>query len=129
MNVWQSLVVTAAELYEPRNWWGIVGLLIVNLGVIVTAVCTGIVLVRQRSVQKDTSEVKAQVVNGHADKDPLRTDVDKALAGIERIEGQVDGLYKLLGSLFDRRGGGDRRQSTQPYLGPERRSGGDRRKH
>lgn len=123
---WQSLVVTASELYEPKNWWGIVGLLIVNLGVIVTAVCTGIVLVRQRSVQKDTSEVKAQI-NGHADKDPLRTDVDKALAGIERIEGQVDGLYKLLASLFDRRAGGDRRQSEQPYHGPERRSGHDRR--
>jgi len=127
VTIWQSVLTTASELYEPRNWWGIAGLLIVNLGVIVTAICTGVVLVRQRGVQRDTSEVKAQVVNGRADKDPLRADVDKALDGIARIEGQVDGLYRMLEALFDRPAGADRRHSDHPHGGPERRSGHDRR--
>jgi hypothetical protein len=141
----QSLAVLASELYEPRNWWGVVGLLIVNLGVIVTAVCTGIVLVRQRSVQKDTSEVKAQVVNGH--KDPLRVDIDRYFEAVherldqqgERMDAQTDRLDQQgvaietlahrVETLAERRLGEDRRSANHPlHDGPDRRSGHERRK-
>lgn len=133
MSVWQSLLTTAAEVYEPRNWWGVVGLVIINGGGLLTAAGTVWLIVRQNRVKQVAEAVKAQVVHVHADKDPLRADVDKALAGIGRIEGQVDGLYKLFASFletpqFDRRRGEDRRKADQPYSGPDRRSGHDRRK-
>ena len=133
MSVWQSLLTTAAEVYEPRNWWGVVGLVIINGGGLLTAAGTVWLIVRQNRVKQVAEAVKAQVVHVHADKDPLRADVDKALAGIGRIEGQVDGLYKLFASSletpqFDRRRGEDRRKADQPYSGPDRRSGHDRRK-
>ena len=127
MTVWQSLLTTASEAYEPKNGWGVVGLLVLNGSGLLTAVGTVWLIVRQGKVKQTAEAVKAQVVNGHADKDPLRVDVDKALDGIARIEGQVDGLYRMLESLFDRRAGGDRRQSDHTYDGPERRSGHDRR--
>ena len=88
MSVWQSLLTTAAEVYEPRNWWGVVGLVIINGGGLLTAAGTVWLIVRQNRVKQVAEAVKAQVVHVHADKDPLRADVDKALAGIGRIEGR-----------------------------------------
>ena len=82
--MWRSLLTTAAETYEPHNWWGVVGLLIVNAGVIITAVGTVVLLVRQRGVRNDTAAVKAQVVNGHPD--PLRADVDKLILAVRAIK-------------------------------------------
>ena len=85
MSVWQSLLTTASEVYEPKNWWGLVGLLIVNAGVIITAVGTVVLLVRQRGVRDDTAAVKAQVVkNGHPD--PLRSDVEKLILAVKSIK-------------------------------------------
>lgn len=84
MSVWQSLLTTASEVYEPKNWWGLVGLLIVNAGVIITAVGTVVLLVRQRGVRDDTAAVKAQVVNGHPD--PLRSDVYKLILAVKSIK-------------------------------------------
>lgn len=84
MSVWQSLLTTAAEVYEPHNWWGIIGLLIVNAGVIITAVGTVVLLVQQRGVRDDTAAVKSHVVNGNPD--PLRSDVDKLILAVKSIK-------------------------------------------
>jgi hypothetical protein len=133
VTVWHSLLTTASEVYEPKNGWGVLGLLVLNGGGLLTAIGAlwliihkgGKVQKSAEAVREDTAAVKAQVVNGHPD--PMRADLDKALEGIDRLTGLVEGLYKLFGSLIDRRSGNDRRQSDQPHHGPDRRSGHDRR--
>lgn len=97
---WQSLITTATEVYEPNDGWGLAGLLVIGLPALVTAAGTMWVLIRQRGVRAKVDEVAAgveqtnkQVVNGHAEKDPLRSDVDKLLKMAEETSAAVGKVH------------------------------------
>lgn len=83
----------AAQIYEPRDGWGLVGLLIIGLPSLITAGVSGVILWRQRKSANDINEVKsgvaatnAQVVNGHGGKPPLRSDMDLVVEIAQRTE-------------------------------------------
>lgn len=94
MTVWQSLHQFAAEIYEPDNAWGLAGLFVVNIGAILTAAGTVVLIVRQRSVKQALDKTNDQVINGHADTAPLRQDLDDKFS---TVIAKLDGLQSMVG--------------------------------
>jgi hypothetical protein len=91
VSIWQSLIITAAEVYEPNDGWGLAGLVVIGLPSIITAVIGGIILVRQHRADKKIDAVKSgveattsQVVNDHEDQPVLRVDLDEKFAGVHQ---------------------------------------------
>ncbi|MCV7174896.1 hypothetical protein [Mycolicibacterium sphagni] len=87
MNLIESLAASLEPVYEPTTGYGVAGLLIITIPMILTALGTLVVISRQNSSRKDITEVKAgvkatkdQVVNGHGSvedgADSLRVDLD-----------------------------------------------------
>lgn len=93
----QSIVSTAAEVYEPDNGTGLIGLLIIGLPSTIAATLSGWALVRQKRIEAGVQATNKQVVNGHADADPLRKDLDTKFAQLgSKIDG-LDGLVRTQG--------------------------------
>lgn len=102
-GIWQSLITTAAEVYEPDNGWGLAGLLIVNFGAIITACGTVWVLVRQRrtdakvaKVEAVSADTNAQVANGKPVAEggtAFRTDLDEKF---DQLGKKIDGVHELV---------------------------------
>lgn len=92
-GLFESLIITAADVYEPHSGYGLAGLAIIGAPAMITAAGMVWVVIRQRRNEGKVKEVKEkldkvglgvkattdQVVNGHANADPLRADVDKLL--------------------------------------------------
>lgn len=53
-------------------------------------------LAQLEGVKEQLNEVKGQVVNGHANKPPLRVDIDSVLSGLHLVSDNVDGLTNLV---------------------------------
>lgn len=73
-----------AEVYEPHNAIGLIGLLIIGLPSLVSSIGMAWVLVRQRrtdkkvdKVSKGVTQTVKQVVNGHGAAPPMRVDLDE----------------------------------------------------
>ncbi|MEU9805432.1 hypothetical protein [Mycobacterium sp. NPDC050853] len=93
LGLLDNSLTAVAELYEPKNGWGLAGLLIIGMPSLVTAGVSGVILWRQRKSAHDMNEVKtgvaatnAQVVNGHGGKAPLRSDMDLVVEIAQRTE-------------------------------------------
>ena len=98
MSLWQSVIITASEVYEPRNGYGLVGLLIIGLPALITAAGTVWVLIRQRGVRERVEQVaqgvektNKQVVNGHTQ--PMRNDLDEKFDALGQT---VDKVHETL---------------------------------
>lgn len=87
MGFIESVMTLAAEVYEPDDAWGLVGLLIVGLPSTITAVASGLILWRTRKVQRGIDDTNSQVINDHEDAPPLRVD--------------LDGKFSVLGTKID----------------------------
>jgi hypothetical protein len=84
--------------YDAENWLDILdhawyGLVLLGMA----AIPSWISLRNHRSI----TDIKDQVVNGH--KEPLRADLDKALAAIESLARDVRGIRTDLATEEDRR--------------------------
>ena len=69
MSVWQSLFNTAAELYEPHNWWGLAGLIVIGLPTTIGATFAGLNWLRGRGTRVELDRYFAGVherLDGHA---------------------------------------------------------------
>lgn len=116
----RALFALAGDIAElPRTGWGVVGVLILTIPPLVTAIGTVAVLVRQHKSASQVGEIKAQVVNGH--EDPMRTDIDRAntkldglIVSVAELAGEMRGLTHRVDLLAERRGGGDRRVADVP---------------
>ncbi len=128
----------AAENYEPRNWWGVLGLLINNAGSIFAAIASligAIILWRQRGVKSSVEATGKAVTHMRSDvdkqinnrKQPLRDDVDEVITGntqvlaavvsmgerVGRLSGDVRSLRDALGVEEQRRHDRDEEHSEQ----------------
>jgi hypothetical protein len=101
--VWQSVISTAAQVYEPDDGVGLLGLVIVGLPATVTALGTVWVLVRQRGTQTAVTraESKIDAVNASVNNRPTtaRDDIDRLITAVEKttvtvaeLRGEVRGL-------------------------------------
>jgi len=122
IDIWSAFIAKAAEVYEPNDAVGLVGLLIIGLPTTITAVGTVFVLVRQHktkgqvetlqqhvadvqqgvaTVQQGVVETKNQVVNGHPQ--PLRVDLDRQFAdvieNVQALHNEVGGLRHEVGGM------------------------------
>lgn len=77
--------------YEPHNWLGIVGLVILAAGAIIPA---WLAAHRGRKATVQAGEMLNQVRNGHDT--PLRTDVDRLIDGQENITKLVTDIHSLV---------------------------------
>lgn len=91
MSVWQSLLNTAAEAYEPRDWRGVLGLLILSASGILTAAGTFVILWRQSGVKKSVDEAKKQLTNGHPPDKPMRGDLETVMEIVTSTHSLVAG--------------------------------------
>lgn len=83
------------------SWLDIIANLWVGIVVLGLAVIPGYMTARKN--QKGIQEIKSQVVNGHADAPPLRTDLDRVIVAIDNLAKDVTGLRRDLADEENRR--------------------------
>ena len=93
--------------YDPQNWLDIFDhFLLVIAAIGVAAVPSYFSARNHRSIkdtQKTIGQVRDQVVNGHADAPPLRADLDRVLAAIDRLGHDVTAIRRDLADEGERR--------------------------
>ncbi|AGI12976.1 hypothetical protein PBI_BUTTERS_29 [Mycobacterium phage Butters] len=113
----------AAEIYEPDDTIGLLGLLVVNGAAIIAAIGTIVLSIitvrgqragqdRARKIDAKTDEIHEQVVNTHdtnlrADFDELR---DLVTDGFRRVERDIGGIREEIRTERKERIAGDRRR-------------------
>lgn len=101
---WQSLASTAAEVYEPHDVMGLVGLLVISLPALAGAVLAGLALYRQRGTDRKVDDVAAGVQETNRSVNcrptPMRGDLDEMRAemrsGFRQLSRDVGGLREEL---------------------------------
>lgn len=100
IDIWQSLIANASDVYEPNDGYGLAGLLIIGLPALVTAAGTVWVLIRQRGVRAQVDRVaktNSQVVNGHTE---MRTELDEKFdrlgTDVQKLGTKLDAVHTLV---------------------------------
>jgi len=83
------------------SWLDIIANLWVGLVVLALAVIPGYMAARKN--HRGIQEIRDQVVNGHADAPPLRTDLDRVIVAIDALAKDVTGLRRDLDDSENRR--------------------------
>lgn len=83
------------------SWLDIIANVWVGMVVLGLAIIPGYMAARKN--QKGIKEIRDQVVNGHADAPPLRTDLDRVIVAIDNLAKDVTGLRRDLADEEDRR--------------------------
>ena len=83
------------------SWLDIIANLWVGMVVLGLAVIPGYMAARKN--HKGIKEIRDQVVNGHADAPPLRTDLDRVIASLDALAKDVTGLRRDLDDSENRR--------------------------
>ena len=83
------------------SWLDIIANLWVGLVVLGLAIIPGYMAARKN--HKGIKEIRDQVVNGHADAPPLRTDLDRVIASLDALAKDVTGLRRDLDDSENRR--------------------------
>jgi len=83
------------------SWLDIIANLWVGLVVLALAVIPGYMAARKN--HRGIQEIRDQVVNGHADAPPLRTDLDRVIVAIDNLAKDVTGLRRDLDDSENRR--------------------------
>lgn len=123
---WSSVLTTAADIYEPDNAVGLLGLLIIGLPASLPAIAALVVVLRgQRKGRQRRDQdravldvVRDNVQNGHPD--PLRADLDRQFASLHtRLDEQgrdIRGIRTDVGGIR-----GDAREDRTNLADLERR--------
>lgn len=82
-------LVAQSPTYEPKNWWGLLGLLIIAVPALAAGIPGWINLWHNRSVPSQVAEVREQVQTEHADR-KLRDDLDRVLERLGDIGAKQD---------------------------------------
>jgi len=83
------------------SWLDIIANLWVGMVVLGLAVIPGYMAARKN--HRGIQEIRDQVVNGHADAPPLRTDLDRVIVAIDNLAKDVTGLRRDLDDSENRR--------------------------
>ena len=83
------------------SWLDIIANLWVGIVVLALAVIPGYMAARKN--HRGIQEIRNQVVNGHADAPPLRTDLDRVIVAIDNLAKDVTGLRRDLDDSENRR--------------------------
>jgi hypothetical protein len=83
------------------SWLDIIANLWVGMVVLGLAIIPGTMAARKN--HKGIKEIRDQVVNGHADAPPLRTDLDRVIASLDALAKDVTGLRRDLDDSENRR--------------------------
>jgi hypothetical protein len=83
------------------SWMDIIANLWVGIVVMAMAIIPGYMTGRKN--HKGIKEIRDQVVNGHADAPPLRTDLDRVIASLDALAKDVTGLRRDLADEENRR--------------------------
>jgi len=83
------------------SWLDIVANLWIGLVVLALAVIPGYMAARKN--HRGIQEIRNQVVNGHADAPPLRTDLDRVIVAIDALAKDVTALRRDLDDSENRR--------------------------
>jgi len=89
----------AAEVYEPDDWFGVLGLGVITLPNLVLAVLGALLWRRQKSdtarVEQKVDTIKDNVQNGH--QDPLRVDLDKKFDALDqKVDDKFSTVHEVL---------------------------------
>lgn len=77
--------------YNPDNWLDVLDHLLLVLGAVaVIAVPSFLAARTHKSIKTETKVIREQLVNGHSS--PMRQDLDRAIAAIENLAKDVQGL-------------------------------------
>jgi hypothetical protein len=83
------------------SWMDIIANLWVGIVVMAMAIIPGYMTARKN--HKGIKEIRDQVVNGHADAPPMRSDLDRVIASIDALAKDVTGLRRDLDDSENRR--------------------------
>ena len=83
------------------SWMDIVANLWIGLVVLAVAVIPGYMAAKKNA--RGITEIRNQVVNGHADSPPLRTDLDRVIASLDALAKDVTGLRRDIADEENRR--------------------------
>ena len=86
---------------DVDSWMDVAANIWVGLVVIAVAAIPGYMAARKN--HKGIKEIRDQVVNGHADAPPLRTDLDRVIASLTALTQDVHGLRRDLADEENRR--------------------------
>ncbi|QKY79206.1 hypothetical protein SEA_RAYMOND7_27 [Mycobacterium phage Raymond7] len=127
-----SAVDVAAELYEPDDTIGLLGLVVANGGSIIAAIGTivvGVITVRGQRKGRDRwshdretlREIHEETVNSHRGKSNMREDLDElrdlVANGFKRIERDIGGIREEIRTERKERIAGDRRRCDSGQQG------------
>lgn len=115
---WQSILSTAADIYEPDDAIGLLGLFVIGLPAIISAVLAGLALYRQRGTDRKVDDVAAGVQETNRSVNcrptPMRGDLDgmreEMRAGFQQIGRDIGGLREELRTERLERIEGDKRR-------------------
>ena len=83
------------------SWMDIIANLWIGSVVMALAVIPGYMAARKN--HRGIQDIKNQVVNGHADSPPLRTDLDRVIASLDALAKDVTGLRRDIADEENRR--------------------------
>jgi hypothetical protein len=83
------------------SWMDIIANLWVGIVVMAMAIIPGYMTARKN--HKGIKEIRDQVVNGHADAPPMRSDLDRVIASLDALAKDVSGLRRDLDDSENRR--------------------------
>jgi hypothetical protein len=83
------------------SWLDIIANIWIGLVVLALAIIPGWMAARKNT--KGIKEIRDQVVNGHADAPPLRTDLDRVIASLDALAKDVTGLRRDIADEENRR--------------------------
>ena len=83
------------------SWMDIIANLWIGIVVMALAVIPGHMAARKNA--KGITEIRNQVINGHSDSPPLRTDLDRVLASLDALAKDVTGLRRDIADEENRR--------------------------
>lgn len=87
---------------DAQNWMDVLDHVLVIAGAIALAAVPTIFSARtHKSIKTETKVIRDQLVNGH--NAPMREDLDRAIAAIESLAHDVQGLRRDLAAEEDRR--------------------------
>lgn len=93
--------------YDPENLLDLIDhLILAAAGVGVVAIPSWLAARNHRELkttQATVTQVRDQVVNGHADAPPLRADLDRVIAAIDRLSNDVTAIRRDLADEESRR--------------------------
>ena len=86
---------------DVDSWMDLIANLWIGFVVILVAAIPGYMAARKN--HKGIKEIRDQVVNGHADAPPLRSDLDRVIVAIDNLAKDVTGLRRDLADEENRR--------------------------